>query len=65
MFTVGYIYIFEFKYNKSVREAMDQIQDRDYAGRYALDSRDVYLIAANFTERMDNRGLDYEIRKLV
>ena len=63
-FAAGYIYIFEFKYNKSVQEAMDQIRDRDYAGRYALDSRQVYLIAANFTEDKTNRGLDYEIRLL-
>ena len=63
-FAAGNIYIFEFKYNKSVREAMDQIRDRDYAGRYALDSRQVYLIAANFAEDKVNRGLDYEIRQL-
>ena len=55
------IYIFEFKYNKSVREAMDQIHSRDYAGRYAMDSRQVYLIGANFIEDADNRGLEYEI----
>ena len=55
------IYIFEFKYNKSVREAMDQIHSRDYAGRYAMDSRHIYLIGANFIEDPDNRRLDYEI----
>ena len=55
------IYIFEFKYNKSVREAMDQIHSRDYAGRYAMDSRQVYLIGANFIEDADNRRLEYEI----
>ena len=59
-----YIYVFEFKYNKSVGEAMDQIRDRDYAGRYALDPRTVYLIGANFNERKDHRGLDYEIISL-
>ncbi|MDE5869211.1 MAG: ATP-binding protein, partial [Muribaculaceae bacterium] len=37
--TPDYIYIFEFKYNDSVEEAMRQIHDRDYAGRYALDPR--------------------------
>ena len=55
------IYIFEFKYNKSVQEAMDQIHSRDYAGRYAMDSRQVYLIGANFIEDADNRRLEYEI----
>lgn len=58
-----YVYVFEFKYNKSVREAMEQIHSRDYAGRYALDRHTVYLIAANFNERKEQRGLDYEIVK--
>ena len=58
------IYIFEFKYNKSVREAMNQILDRDYAGRYALDSRQVYLIGANFKEDRGSRSLEYEIKTL-
>ena len=59
-----YIYVFEFKYNKSV-ENMDQIHCRDYAGRYALDHRPVYLIAANFNENKENRGLEYEIMKMI
>ena len=58
------IYIFEFKYNKSVREAMDQIRTRDYAGRYAMDSRQIYLIGANFVEDKDTRRLEYEINAL-
>ena len=58
------IYIFEFKYNRSVQEAMDQIHSRDYAGRYAMDSRQIYLIGANFIEDADNRWLEYEIEAL-
>lgn len=58
------IYVFEFKYNKSVEEAMDQIHSRDYAGKYALDPRKVYLIAANFSENKDERVLQYEIQNL-
>ena len=58
------IYIFEFKYNKSVKDAMDQILSRDYAGRYALDPRTVYLIAANFNETKEDRHLSYEILQL-
>lgn len=61
VFSAGHIYIFEFKYNKSVKEAMDQICDRDYAGRYALDPRQLFLIAANFIEDKDTRALEYEI----
>ena len=59
--TSRYIYVFEFKYNKSVREAMDQIKERDYAGRYAMDRRKLFLIGANFHSNKDDRGLDYEI----
>ncbi|MDE6511947.1 MAG: PD-(D/E)XK nuclease domain-containing protein, partial [Muribaculaceae bacterium] len=55
------VYIFEFKYNKSLQEAMDQIRDRDYAGRYAMDPRQIYLIGANFIEDADTRRLEYEI----
>ena len=55
------IYIFEFKYNKSVQEAMSQLHDRDYAGRYAIDQRRLYLIGANFIEHGEERRLEYEI----
>ena len=64
VFTAKYVYIFEFKYNKSVGEAIDQIHSRDYAGRYALDPRTVYIIGANFTEDKEERGLSYEIQLL-
>lgn len=57
----NYVYLFEFKYNKSVREAMEQIHSRDYAGKYALDSRPVYLIGANYDNSKEKRGLYYDI----
>lgn len=59
--TNRFIYLFEFKYNKSVKEAMYQIHNRDYHGRFAMDHRKLYLIAANFCEKKDHRGLEYEI----
>lgn len=62
--TSDYIYIFEFKFNRNAEEAMAQIRDRDYAGRFALDSRRVYLIGANFTDKKDSRGLSYIISRL-
>lgn len=62
--THDYIYIFEFKYNKSVSEAMEQIHERDYAGRYHLDSRKIFLIGANYSDRKQDRGLSYEIQQL-
>ncbi len=62
--TSSYIYLFEFKYNKSVSEAMEQIRSRDYAGRFVLDSRTIYLIGANFNENKENRGLEYNIERV-
>ena len=62
--TRNFIYNFEFKYNKNVEEAIDQIHSRDYAGRYALDPRPVYLIGANYNEKKDKRGLEYQIIEL-
>ncbi len=62
--TPDYVYVFEFKYNKSVEEAMEQIHSRDYAGRFDMDCRTVYLIGANFNEKKEERGLEYEIEKL-
>lgn len=59
--TGRFVYLFEFKYNRSLQEAMDQIRTRDYAGRYDMDSRTVYLIGANYVADRDGRGLEYEI----
>ena len=61
VFAGNNIYVFEFKYNKSVGEAMEQLHERDYAGRYALDPRRLYLIGANFIEHGEERRLEYEI----
>ena len=63
VFAGSFVYLFEFKYNKSVKEAMDQIHSRDYTGRYAMDGRTVYLIGANFEEKKEERGLAFEIEK--
>ena len=43
---------------------MDQIHSRDYAGRYAIDGRALYLIGANFNENKDERGLEYIIEEV-
>lgn len=61
MLTPDYVYVFEFKYNSSVKEALDQIRERDYAGHYVMDSRKVFLIGANFIEDKDFRELEYEL----
>lgn len=57
--TPDYIYVFEFKYGRSVEEAVAQLHERDYDGRYESDKRRVYLIAANLSA--DTRLLSWEI----
>ncbi|MDE5849463.1 MAG: ATP-binding protein [Muribaculaceae bacterium] len=62
--TSEYVYLFEFKYNKSVQEAMEQIYSRDYAGRYGKDDRKVFLIGANYMEKKEERRLEYRIEEM-
>ncbi len=46
--TADYIYIFEFKLDKSVEEALQQIEDKGYALPYSADPRRLYKIGVNF-----------------
>ncbi len=63
--TRRFVYIFEFKYNRNVKDTMKQLLDRDYGGRYALDSRTIYLIGANFSDKAPRKDLiSYEIRTM-
>ena len=51
--TSEYVYIFEFKVDKSADEALTQIEEKDYAGRFRSDNRQIIKIGADFssTER--------------
>lgn len=51
-----YVYIFEFKYNGSAEEALMQIREKDYAGRFKMSDKQIILIGANFSST--SRGLD-------
>lgn len=44
------IYIFELKYGKSADEAIEQILKKDYAIRFAADSRPITAIGLNISE---------------
>ncbi len=46
--TPGYVYLFEFKIDKSARAAMDQIRKRQYWTKYLSSNKKIYLIGANF-----------------
>ena len=47
--TPGYIYIFEFKLDGSVDDAMRQIEEKGYAREYESDNRKLYKIGAVFS----------------
>ena len=47
--TKDYIYILEFKIDKSAKEAIQQIEDKHYAAPFATDSRKIIKIGVNFS----------------
>ncbi|MDE6682476.1 MAG: ATP-binding protein, partial [Muribaculaceae bacterium] len=54
--TDKFIYIIELKFDKSSESAMKQIEDKNYAYPYSSDSRQIFLIGANFSS--ETRHLD-------
>lgn len=50
----SYVYVFEFKINKTAREALDQIDSKDYLLPYRFDGRKLIKIGANFTDARKN-----------
>lgn len=47
--TAERIYIFEFKYNRSAREALDQINKKGYAMKYGCSKKKIIKIGVNFS----------------
>ena len=47
--TADFIYLFEFKLDKSVAEALEQIERKQYAAPFANDPRKLYKIGVNFS----------------
>lgn len=48
--TPDYLYLFEFKINKSAQAAMDQINDRDYLLPFHADGRKIIKVGVNFDD---------------
>ena len=48
--TPEYLYLFEFKVNRSAWEAIDQINDRDYLLPFRADGRKIIKVGANFDD---------------
>ena len=49
--TENYIYIFEFKRDKTAEEALQQIEDMGYDKPYAADNRQLIKIGVNFDSK--------------
>ena len=46
--TDKFVYIFEFKVDKSAKEALEQIEEKGYAAPYGADKRQLFKIGVNF-----------------
>lgn len=61
--THRYVYIMEFKYEGTAKEALQQIIDKEYALPYRFDSRKVILVAVNFEAERRNLSPDWIIQE--
>ncbi len=52
--TEKYVYIFEFKLNRSSAEALKQIHDKEYYQKYLGSGREIILIGAKFSTKKHN-----------
>ncbi len=49
-----FVYIFEFKIDQDAQTALNQINIKNYAGRYQMDDRRIFKIGANFSSKEKN-----------
>ena len=56
IFVPDYIYIIEFKFSSSTKQALLQIKDKKYYEKYLADTRQICLVGMNF---------DYENRTVI
>ena len=49
VFSPKSIFIFEFKLNKSAQEALDQIDEKEYAKKFSFENRKIWKIGVNFS----------------
>ena len=52
--TKDYIYVFEFKFDKSAKEALEQIDSKDYPLAFQQDERKLYKVGVNFSSQTKN-----------
>ena len=49
-----FVYIFEFKVDQDAQTALNQINLKNYAGRYKMDGKRIFKIVANFSSKEKN-----------
>ena len=49
-----FVYLFEFKMDSDAQTALDQINEKDYAGRFKMDGRKLIKIGVNFSSKEKN-----------
>ena len=52
--TSDYVYVMEFKLDGSAEQALQQIEEKQYARPFAADSRKVFRIGVNFSSETRN-----------
>jgi hypothetical protein len=52
--TDSYVYVMEFKLDGTAEQALQQIEEKQYALPFAKDSRKVYTIGVNFSSKTRN-----------
>ena len=52
--TDNFLYLFEFKFDKSAKEALQQIDSKDYPLAFQQDERKLYKIGVNFSSQTKN-----------
>ena len=52
--TADYVYIFEFKFDKTADEALQQIKDNNYAEPFRASGKKIILVGANFSNKLRN-----------
>ncbi len=61
--TPQYIYVFEFKFNKTAEEAVIQIKNKGYADKYRATEKPIIAIGVNFDE--DKKQIDGWITEYI
>ena len=49
--TASHVFIFEFKFNRSAEQALQQIKDNKYADKYRADNKTIIGIGVNFVSK--------------